>query len=58
MKKQIAKDTQATAENKKRSNEIMVMIEQGIDSGKFMLSCEAQKKVFVDHTLQLSELII
>ena len=58
MKKQIAKDTQATAENKKRSNEIMVMIEQGIDSGKFMLSCEAQKKVFIDHTLNTSDLII
>ena len=45
------------AEQQAREMGGLKMAEDVLKTGKFMGSCEAQKKVYVDHTLQESDLL-
>ena len=47
----------ASANQQQMEKGILQTITTLIPTGKFILSCEAQRKVYVDHTLQESDLI-
>jgi len=55
MRKHIDKTLPADQQEKEMGT--LAMGEQFIKSGNFLGSCEAQKKVYVDHTLQESDLV-